>query len=1585
MMSDTTTQTNGAQLQKPGLGLLSASAEGIVSVGVTTVPPGSEARVDYAVSKSAPPADSGEWTFLGKTGPDSTLRTPVLGAGRTVWVRLRSEAPTGFSGWVDPAFVRTPPTARVHDVRITLDPNQQPTVTWDRNEFTGGVRIRYATHPPDRAPGEMGRLDDDAAAARRELPVQVQPGEALTVEVRPWTGWDGESVLGDAGVPIRRSQGIAPDASTTALINCREVERTPSGVLYQWLRGPAVAEVWVYDLLHPQPVPSDPWPKPEDVRFAMVLASENEYRAEIPPQGYVRYLQFEPRTESLATGTVQRFHILPVSTAVAMTALLKPVISGAAASLSLTVQGSGSAFPLMAEIMEDDPDSAPIAPAHTFTAPGTIGPEQYPSLSARELPPRELRRWYVRLTDAAGEVTWAFAAADRDALPGGVVTPRDQQSRPALVCLYDDDTDRVQITVPGGKTLTHPAPAAPPLAGSGTFTYTVADALDDGTSEPRLRVGETRSGYRVRYQGGGTWQTVWDGVLHGSPSSPPVVETRVVPSQDGKRASVYVKVTSPVQEWIRLNVRDSAAADAPVHRLVVGASDPGPRYVESGVELGPTDYFHDGLGAPAPKLADLPLLRDQIRSIFVQAQGEDSGVASDWVPVTFGILEKPWLESVDLVWDEDNDLLRLTAMGGAHCRSSTFQIGTDPSFTGVAGEDVALADGERRSIERALVFADRKKVWYGRVTPRNGGLTGEAQQDTEYVPEPPRPQIGAIRQVAGSSNLTTNLTVQVAAARAKATDPKGMGGTLYIWTNKAGNGDANPSATATATADASVTLTDTPVEVTADLTPALHDVLVWPGRGKQVHVKFVAADGGDSGVVTQTLYSWLDLVGADGKLVPGAVDRPAAFAASIAPFRRVSALPASGAFDGERVFVAGTSANPNQKKAFQWSAASSAWSQVEPSVGDYSFLPVVAASAISADELAASAVTTDKLNVARVFVSGMGLTNHSPSTERVAWTGCQVVYRGMTYRIAAGNTAAEVIWWRNQTGYNGTFQGSSAATLQTDGYDQTRGDAIILLNQSGTALEVWNGTMIYDGMIATDAVKARHIEVTNLAAINADLGTITAGILQNAASNPTAAVRLNNTYTLPTPSPTTCYLDLAATGSAPFLYHPKLQLNADGSAAFSGTVRIGAGTTYDPDYNPAEKETPAGASAKASTAENNAKGASLDKATYLTPNTTTIEGGKITAHTITADHITINQLSSISRNAGIIVSGKLRNESDTYGISISGSPLKNDNATPWTRYLNLSDDGFPFLKHERFRLDHSGSAWFGGTVQLRPGSGGSAGSVLDVFDVGGNRLAQMIPVTAADRSGVALSPFGAVASLSVTNGATTVIAANADEIRLEGNVSFAVKEHGGTIWGFPVNFNEGSTHSCTLIGDIQFFLTNGKAGARYYMIVKQDAVGGRSIVFEPGIELFPGGVVVQPSGEPSSVTVYEYICIGTQYLVQVVGKDFRPPAMPPAGAPSNLVVTNHSYCSFRSPVYVLSLTWTNGDPHASTEICQDGVKIGVAGEGESGYSVMPAGGGYYRYSVRHLKNGMASMNSNEVNVSLVNPCGGITERDPMIS
>jgi hypothetical protein len=81
----------------------------------------------------------------------------------------------------------------------------------------------------------------------------------------------------------------------------------------------------------------------------------------------------------------------------------------------------------------------------------------------------------------------------------------------------------------------------------------------------------------------------------------------------------------------------------------------------------------------------------------------------------------------------------------------------------------------------------------------------------------------------------------------------------------------------------------------------------------------------------------------------------------------------------------------------------------------------------------------------------------------------------------------------------------------------------------------------------------------------------------------------------------------------------------------------------------------------------------------------TITGIKIAANQVTATHLNISTLSSITANAGIITDATLRNSAST-------------------RYLNLNADGtgsFPdFLHHERVSLLSDGTALFKGKIQL---------------------------------------------------------------------------------------------------------------------------------------------------------------------------------------------------------------------------------------------------------------------------------------------
>jgi hypothetical protein len=125
--------------------------------------------------------------------------------------------------------------------------------------------------------------------------------------------------------------------------------------------------------------------------------------------------------------------------------------------------------------------------------------------------------------------------------------------------------------------------------------------------------------------------------------------------------------------------------------------------------------------------------------------------------------------------------------------------------------------------------------------------------------------------------------------------------------------------------------------------------------------------------------------------------------------------------------------------------------------------------------------------------------------------------------------------------------GPTGPTTRTDGSPLVDLD-IWLEQDKGKRPWLWTSgswerlyTLINGGHLETGTVDANKLNVTMLSAITAILGVVTSGLLQNAASSPTAAIRLDAATALP--GTATTYLDLAAAPGAPVLKTPLLQIN----------------------------------------------------------------------------------------------------------------------------------------------------------------------------------------------------------------------------------------------------------------------------------------------------------------------------------------------------------------------------------------------------------------------------------------------------------
>ncbi|HEX7240640.1 MAG TPA: hypothetical protein VF263_10255, partial [Longimicrobiaceae bacterium] len=821
------------------LGTLTASAEGVVTIPVASVPAGGEAAVSYAVSPTLPDNTSGAWRFLDRTAVTATLETPPLPAGSTVWVRTRGEAPGRRpSAYSNPVAITLEKTPRVREVKVEIDPaTRTPVVSWLPNAFAAGVRVRYQEHDSATTPAPTLYVDANAAAGSVALPIQVTPGRWVTVDVEPRMGWSGTAATGTTGEAVRATAYLLAAAAHRVRTSVEVSEDAGDGVLTLTVTDPdaLVAQVRFmvtdgsgartgphgadetraggvhvkrvqlhaehntliepvvtltdgstlrpgsetfdrdraaeivgrpqvsYDRdqaivavtadtdtvsLHAEEKVGSAWGLPEgwtQTRFATGQRGSFTVTATTAGQRVFRVFGKNAAGEE---GQREEVRVDRYEVSSPVTGVLWATVSesGTTADLHLRVDGPAAAFPVTVEVYRDDPAQASARVnlnglgvfQHQFGAPGTIGPE-YLGLRDVPLPASSAAHWWARLADNLGSPpAWASTSADRDTLPGGSVTADDFRADPALACAYDDDVTEIAVFVPGGKTRTFTG-----LAGGGAVKYTVGvTPLDDATTEAPFKPeeGAGRGTYRVEFRGPGGSTTKFSGPLHGPSANAPTCEPILaVDPVYRDRVDVTVKVHSPVGELVTVEMKDTDATGAPVWKWVTAMGSPTLAYAATETTVGPAAAFLQGQ-SHALRFNDLELLRDQVRKVYVRAVGKESKLIGPWVPVVLPSREQPWLESVDLSWDEVNDHLVLRAVGGAHCVSARYEVASESTFTdGLAWQAVALPDGATREVRFGIPAGQRGTRWHGRVTPSNTaagstGLEGQSHRDAVEIP-----------------------------------------------------------------------------------------------------------------------------------------------------------------------------------------------------------------------------------------------------------------------------------------------------------------------------------------------------------------------------------------------------------------------------------------------------------------------------------------------------------------------------------------------------------------------------------------------------------------------------------------------------------------------------------------------------------------------------------------------------------------------------------------------------------------------------------------------------------------------------------
>jgi len=169
------------------------------------------------------------------------------------------------------------------------------------------------------------------------------------------------------------------------------------------------------------------------------------------------------------------------------------------------------------------------------------------------------------------------------------------------------------------------------------------------------------------------------------------------------------------------------------------------------------------------------------------------------------------------------------------------------------------------------------------------------------------------------------------------------------------------------------------------------------------------------------------------------------------------------------------------------------------------------AGAIVAADIAAGTITGDKiLSYNFQLITNNAFIADTPTTDQISWIECQVVYKGVTYTVAAGacGAADKYVYWQLSTP---TVFSSSGTLLNISS------DAFIVATNGntyygkGTPVYVWNATTIDGNRITTGSIVASLIAAGTITANEIAADTITA--VQIAAGAITASEILAGTIT----------------------------------------------------------------------------------------------------------------------------------------------------------------------------------------------------------------------------------------------------------------------------------------------------------------------------------------------------------------------------------------------------------------------------------------------------------------------------------------
>jgi hypothetical protein len=128
------------------------------------------------------------------------------------------------------------------------------------------------------------------------------------------------------------------------------------------------------------------------------------------------------------------------------------------------------------------------------------------------------------------------------------------------------------------------------------------------------------------------------------------------------------------------------------------------------------------------------------------------------------------------------------------------------------------------------------------------------------------------------------------------------------------------------------------------------------------------------------------------------------------------------------------------------------------------------------------------LHLASHQLDGFTVTDNTPTAGKIAWTDCNVVYKGTNYPITDGSTDLKYVYWKLTT--PATFQMSNTKPTIADD------DVLVFINEGGTHQTVIGsgrmtpGAAILTGTVGTDELGSGAVSNAKLAAFAVDSGKL---------------------------------------------------------------------------------------------------------------------------------------------------------------------------------------------------------------------------------------------------------------------------------------------------------------------------------------------------------------------------------------------------------------------------------------------------------------------------------------------------------------